>query len=93
MDKRRERFIPDAELETVEIDVKNKIFKVNGREFGKDATSFSLDCHISPNDGEWWKVSLGIQTTVAYLANYDIDGKRTSMDEVVKGVPFKEEQE
>lgn len=93
MGARRERFIPDAELETVEIDVKNKIFKVNGREFGKDATSFSLDCHTSPNDGEWWKVSLGIETTVSYLANYDIDGKRTSMDEVVKGTPFKEEQE
>lgn len=93
MVKRRERFIPDVELETIEIDVKNKIFKVNGREFGKDATSFSLSCHTSPNDGEWWQVSLGIKTTVTYLANYDIDGKQTSAEERISGSPYKEEEE
>lgn len=89
--KRRERFIPDAELETIEIDVKNKKFLVNGREFGKDATEFSLHCHTSQDDGKWWQISLNIRTDVTYLANYDIDGKQTSAEEIVKGTPYKEE--
>lgn len=87
---RRERFIPDVELETVEIDVKNKVFRVNGRDFGKDATKFSLDCHTSDNDGEWWKVALNIDTTVTYLANYDIEGKQTSAEERISGSPYVE---
>lgn len=90
---RRERFIPDAELETIEIDVKNKIFRVNGRDFGKDATEFSLNCHTSKNDGEWWQVALSIDTTVTYLTNYDIDGKQTSAEEKISGSPYKEEKE
>ena len=93
MEKRRERIIPDVELETVEIDVKNKTFKVNGREFGKDATEFSLNCHTSHNDGEWWKVKLSIMTEVSYLANYDIDGKQTSAEERISGSPYKEDQD
>lgn len=81
MEKRRERFIPDRELETVEIDVKNKIFRVNGREFGKDALEFSLHCHTSENDDEWWQVLLRLRTDVTYHANFDIDGKMTSEEE------------
>lgn len=81
MDGRRERFIPAIELETVEIDVKNKVFRVNGRDFGKDALEFSLRCHASNNDDEWFKISLRINTDVTYLANYDIDGKVTSTEE------------
>lgn len=92
MEKTRERFIPISELETVEIDVKNKVFRVNGREFGKDATQFSLFCHVSPNDGEWWKMSLSIDTSVTYLANYDIDGKQMSAEKRISGEPFKEEE-
>lgn len=81
MVSRRERFIPDAELETVEIDVKNKRFLVNGREFGKDATEFSLRCHTSKDDDKWWQLALRISTDVTYFANYDIDGNVTSSGE------------
>jgi len=91
MPTKRERFIPDVELETIEIDVKNKIFRVNGKDFGKDAKQFSLLCHTSPNDGEWWKVKLDIDTTVSYLANYDIHGKQTAAEEIVKGTPYEED--
>ncbi len=87
---RRERFIPDVELKTIEIDVKNKIFRVNGRDFGKDAKNFYLRCHTSPNDGEWWQVELGINTIVTYLANYDIEGKQTSAEERISGSPYED---
>lgn len=79
--ERRERFIPDRELETVEIDVKNKKFLINGREFGKDAREFSLHCHVSKDDDKWWEVVLQMVTDVTYFANYDIDGKITSKKE------------
>lgn len=81
MEERRERFIPDRELETVEIDVKNKRFLINGREFGKDAREFSLRCHVSKDDDKWWEVVLQMVTDVTYFANYDIDGKITSKRE------------
>lgn len=78
MKERRERFIPDRELETIEIDVKNKKFLVNGREFGKDAREFSLRCHASKDYDKWWEVALTMVTDVTYLANYDISGEITS---------------
>lgn len=81
MDKRRERFIPDRELKTIEIDVKNKRLLVNGREFGKDATEFSLHCHVSKDDDKWWEIALRIATDVTYFANYDIEGNMTSNGE------------
>ncbi|MCM1233498.1 MAG: hypothetical protein NC489_25565 [Ruminococcus flavefaciens] len=81
MEERRERFIPDRELETVEIDVKNKKLRVNGREFGKDATAFSLSCNALQDTDKWWEVTLRIATDVTYFASYDIDGKITSSEE------------
>lgn len=92
MEKMRERFIPTSELETLEIDVKNKVFRVNGRDFGKDATQFLLHCNPSGNPGEFWHMSFSIDTTATYIANYDIEGKPTSAIERLSENPLVQEE-
>lgn len=77
----RERLIPDGNFETLEIDVKNKILRINGRDFARGTTSFRLYCDSSNKPDEWWKISMGIDTKVVYTANYDIDGNKTSEEE------------
>ena len=37
-------FVP-RELKTIEVDTENKIFRINGEDFGKDCTGFSITCH------------------------------------------------
>lgn len=36
-------FVPH-ELKTIEVDVENKIFRVNGEDFGKDCNGFTITC-------------------------------------------------
>lgn len=37
-------FVPH-ELKTIEVDTEKKIFKINGEDFGKDCTGFTITCH------------------------------------------------
>lgn len=85
------KYIPDVELKTIEIDVKNRKFLVNGKEFGKDAHRLTLCCNASSDVEKWWQIALNIEANVTYLANYDIDGKQTSAEEIVRGKSYKED--
>lgn len=38
-----DNFTP-RELKTIEVDVEKKVFKVNGEEFGKNCTGFTISC-------------------------------------------------
>lgn len=66
-------FVPH-ELKTVEIDVEKKIFRVNGEDFGKDCTDFSISCEAGNPDG-WFKVYMRAHTDVKF-ANYNFDGEK-----------------
>ena len=72
----RKIFVPH-ELKTVEIDVEKKIFRVNGEDFGKDCTSFNLDCSTRRLDAERYSVCMDIDTDIRFRANYDIEGNKT----------------
>lgn len=37
-------FVPH-ELKTIEVDTEKKIFRVNGEDFGRECTGFSITCH------------------------------------------------
>lgn len=37
-------FVPH-ELKTIEVDTEKKIFRVNGEDFGRDCTGFTITCH------------------------------------------------
>ncbi len=73
----RKIFVP-YELKTIEIDVEKKIFRVNGEDFGKDCTGFSLYCSTNYSDAERYAVRMDINTNIRFRANYDIEGNKTS---------------
>lgn len=68
-------FVPH-ELKTIEIDVEKKIFRVNGEDFGKDCTRFSIGCSAGRKHDEWFDITVRISTDVKY-ANYDVHGEKT----------------
>ena len=71
--------IPPRELKTVEIDVENKVFRVNGEDFGKVVEGFTLSC-LSHEDKEkdWFNVTLQLVDRLTYTNGYDINGNLTS---------------
>lgn len=71
----RKIFTPH-ELKTIEIDVEKKIFKVNGEDFGKNCTGFSIGCSAGRKHDEWFDLTVRISTDVKYT-NYDIHGEKT----------------
>ena len=56
------------ELESIEIDVKNKIFKVNGEDFGKRCLGFNIYC-----DASEWYIKMEMDKEIIF-ANYNMDG-------------------
>lgn len=62
------------ELKTIEVDVKKKIFRVNGEDFGKGCTSFHIGCDA--NNGDFFEIGMRVDTTIKF-ANYDFYGKKT----------------
>lgn len=62
-----EIFVPHN-LEKIEVDVKNKIFKINGEDFGRDCTKFAITCKP---DG--WEIRAAIDATVTF-STYDKRG-------------------
>ncbi|MDE5965866.1 MAG: hypothetical protein K2G89_03445 [Lachnospiraceae bacterium] len=73
----RKIFVPH-ELKTIEIDVEKKIFRVNGEDFGKNCTGFSVDCNTSRPDEKQYSVCVSIDTDIRFRANYNTDGEKTS---------------
>lgn len=67
-------FVPH-ELKTVEIDVEKRSFKINGEDFGKNCTGFTITC----NGVDDFAIRVEVDTTVQF-ATYN--GKnRTSVEE------------
>ena len=55
-------FIPHA-LKTIEVDTEKKIFRINGEDFGKGCTGFSIICHKYDS----FDIRVEIGTTVRYV--------------------------
>ncbi len=72
------------ELKTIEVDVEKKIFRVNGEDFGKNCTGFSIGCEVGNRD-EWFRVLMRISQDTIFDSKYDFDGKKTS--EKLNGKP------
>lgn len=71
--------IPPRQLKTVEIDVENKIFRVNGEDFGRVAEGFTLSCLRKENkEKDWFCVTMQLVDRITYTNGYDIDGNLTS---------------
>ena len=62
--------------------MENKIFRVNGEDFGKNCTGFSISCKVGNRD-EWFNILMRISQDMLFNSKYDIDGKKTS--DKVKG--------
>lgn len=58
-----EIFIPH-ELKTIEVDTEKKIFKINGEEFGRDCTGFTITCHQYDS----FDIRVEVDTTVKFVA-------------------------
>lgn len=67
-------FVPH-ELKTIEVDVEKKIFRVNGEEFGKHCSGFTISCK---RHNEFW-IRMEIDATVQYAEYNGMD--RTSVSE------------
>lgn len=67
--------VPPRELKTVEIDVEKKIFRVNGRDFSNEVSSFVLTCGGERDKEHWFDVSLNICSDAKCLISYSADGK------------------
>ena len=61
-----EFFIPH-ELKTIEVDTEKKIFKVNGEDFGRGCTGFTIMC----NGYESFDIRMEIDTTVHFVSIRD----------------------
>lgn len=70
------------ELKTIEVDVEKKIFRVNGEDFGKNCTGFSISC-IAGNYDEWFNILMNISSDTIFESKYDFHGNKTS--DKVKG--------
>lgn len=57
-----ELFVPKG-LEKIEVDVKNKIFKINGKDFGEGCSGFTITCRPDK-----WEVRAEVDTTVTFLS-------------------------
>lgn len=79
-----ENFIP-KELKTLEIDIENKIFKVNGENFGSKCQYLKIEC--SPPE---WKFKVVITRPMVFCGSYDLKGKENrTLREVRYGEKFK----
>ena len=56
-------FIPH-ELKTVEIDTEKKIFRINGEDFGKGCTGFTITCC----DHDCFDIRVEVETTVRFVS-------------------------
>lgn len=65
-------FIPH-ELKTIEVDVEKKIFRINGEDFGKVCTGFTLVCEAGKED--FFHVQLSMDTRMHFIY-YDRKGRK-----------------
>lgn len=62
-------FVPHS-LEKIEVDVKNKVFRINGEDFGRDCTGFTITCKPAG-----WEIRAEINAMVSF-STYDKEGSQ-----------------
>lgn len=60
------------ELKTIEVDVEKKIFRVNGKDFGKGTTAFSISCKA----GESYRITMETDTETRIAEYRTWNGKK-----------------
>lgn len=66
------KLLPPTELKTIEVDVEKKIFRVNGKEFGKGTTAFSITLLAA----EYYRITMETDTEVCIAEYRTWDGKK-----------------
>lgn len=56
-------FVPHK-LKTIEVDTEKKIFKINGEEFGRDCTGFTITCQRYDS----FDIRVEVDTTVKFVS-------------------------
>lgn len=74
-------FVPH-ELKTIEVDTENKSFRINGEEFGKGCTGFTITCIP-----EGFEIRVEIETTV-HFATFNQNGEIGSDRKYETDVPY-----
>ena len=64
------------ELKTIEVDVEKKIFNVNGEDFGKHCTGFSISGAVG-DFNEWFDITMNVSSDIVFGSKYDMNGRRT----------------
>lgn len=64
------------ELKTIEVDVEKKIFRVNGEDFGKNCTGFTISGAAESFD-QWFDISMSVSGDVVFGSKYNMRGERT----------------
>ena len=71
--------LPPQKLETLFIDVKNKQFLLNGKEFGKRCEHISITCS-PPN----WRVQVIIHRAIEFTSEYNLNGNKKIRDSIAE---------
>lgn len=56
-------FVP-RDLKSIEVDTEKRIFRINGEDFGKDCTGFSITCHKYDS----FDIRVEVDTTVRFVS-------------------------
>lgn len=64
------------ELKTIEVDVEKKIFKVNGEDFGKNCTGFTISCAVG-DFNQQFDVTMNASCDVVFGSKYNARGEKT----------------
>ena len=75
-------FVPH-ELKTIEVDAENKIFRVNGEDFGDKCSGFTITCRRYDD----FDVRIELDTTVV-VATYGENQQKTSEEEYETDDPW-----
>lgn len=70
------------ELKTIEVDTEKKIFRINGEDFGKDCTGFSITCHKYDS----FDIRVEVDTTVRYVSIRN--GERVTDRQYTTNTPY-----
>lgn len=79
-------FVPH-ELKTIEVDVRKKIFRINGEDFGRGCTGFTITCQSYKD----FDIRMEVDTTVRFITirngEYVSDVERPNKDPWFSGGP------
>lgn len=64
------------ELKTIEVDVENKIFRVNGENFGKNCTGFTISGAVG-DFNQCFDITMSVSSDIVFGSKYNMHGERT----------------